>query len=156
MTTFYEIVNLKYFKKEGYAMRIFLKRNMVKRYFPLLPRHISSLLVFVFLFASIGSIGASVFLWPAVAEAQGAEKAILHRHHPLVREAIEVQHRHIDRLMGIPDVVGTGVGIGPDGLPVIKVFTKRHGVPGIPEWLESIPVHVEVTGMVVALGDHNC
>jgi hypothetical protein len=55
--------------------------------------------------------------------------------------------------MRIPDVVGTGVGIGPDGLPAIKVFTGRHGVKGIPEWLESTPVHVEVTGMVVALGD---
>ena len=55
--------------------------------------------------------------------------------------------------MRIPDVVGTGVGIGLDGLPVIKVFTKRAGVRGIPEWLESIPVHVEVTGMVVALSD---
>jgi hypothetical protein len=55
--------------------------------------------------------------------------------------------------MRIPDVVGTGVGIGSDGLPVIKVFTARHGVKGIPEWLESTPVQVEVTGMVVALGD---
>jgi hypothetical protein len=134
-------------------MRIFLKRNMVKRHFRSLPRHISSLLVFVFLFASIGSIGAGVFLWPVTAEAQGSEKAILHRHHPLVQEAIGVQHRHLNWLMRIPDVVGTGVGIGPDGLPAIKVFTKMHGVKGIPEWLESFPVHVEVTGMVVALGD---
>ncbi len=62
---------------------------MVKRYFRSLPRHISSLLVLVFLFASIGSIGTSVFLSPALAEAQGSEKGILHRHHPLVREAIE-------------------------------------------------------------------
>ena len=134
-------------------MKIFLKRNMVKRYFPLLPRHISSLLVFVFLFASIGGIGAGVFLSPPLAEAQGSEKGILHRHHPLVQEAIGVQHRHLNWLMRIPDVVGTGVGIGPDGLPAIKVFTARHGVKGIPEWLESTPVHIEVTGMVVALGD---
>ena len=134
-------------------MRIFLKRNMVKRYFPLLPRHISSLLVLVFLFASIGSIGASVFLSPTLAEAQGSEKGVLQRHHPLVQEAIGVQHRHLNWLMRIPDVVGTGVGIGPDGLPAIKVFTARHGVKGIPEWLESTPVQVEVTGMVVALGD---
>jgi hypothetical protein len=126
---------------------------MVKRYFPLLPRHISSLLVFVFLFASIVSIGVCVFLSPALAEAQGSEKAILHRHHPLVQEAIGVQHRHLNWLMRIPDVVGTGVGIGPDGLPAIKVFTAKHGVKGIPEWLESFPVQVEVTGMVVALTD---
>jgi hypothetical protein len=119
----------------------------------LLPRHISSLLVFVLLFASIGNIGTSVLLSPTVAEAQGSEKGVLHRHDPLVREAIDVQRRHLNWLMRIPDVVGTGVGIGPDGLPAIKVFTARHGVKGIPEWLESTPVQVEVTGMVVALGD---
>ncbi|MCX5637773.1 MAG: fibronectin type III domain-containing protein [Planctomycetota bacterium] len=139
------------FKKEGYAMRILLKMSTGRRYFPWLPGHVSSLLVFVFLFASIGSIGAGVFLWPSAAEAQGSEKGILHRHDPLVREAIEVQHRHLGSLMHVPDVVGTGVGIGLDGLPVIKVFTKKAGVRGIPEWLESVPVHVEVTGMVVAL-----
>jgi Fibronectin type III domain len=132
-------------------MRIFLKRNMVKRYFHSLPRHISGLLIFAFLFASIVSIGTSVFLSPALAEAQGSEKAILHRHHPLVQEAIRVKHRHLDWLMRIPGVVGSGVGIGSDGLPVIKVLTSWHGVAGIPEWLESTPVHVEVTGMVVAL-----
>ena len=132
-------------------MRILLKMSTGRRYFPWLPGHVSSLLVFVFLFASIGSIGAGVFLWPSAAEAQGSEKGILHRHDPLVREAIEVQHRHLGSLMHVPDVVGTGVGIGLDGLPVIKVFTKKAGVRGIPEWLESVPVHVEVTGMVVAL-----
>jgi len=132
-------------------MRIFLKGSIVKRNFALLPRHISSLLVLVFLFASISGIGASVFLSPALAEAQGSEKGILHRHHQLVHEAIGVQHRHHNWLMGIPDVVGTGVGIGSDGLPAIKVFTARHGVRGIPEWLESTPVHVEVSGRFYAL-----
>lgn len=134
-------------------MRIFVKRSMVEEYFRLLSGHISSLLVFIFLFALIGGVGISVFLSPPLAEAQGSEKGILHRHHPLVREAIDVKHRHLDWLMRIPGVVGSGVGIGSNGLPVIKVFTTRHGVEGIPEWLESTPVHVEVTGMVVALGD---
>ncbi len=134
-------------------MKIFLKRSMVKRYFAFLPRHISSLLVLVFLFASIVSTGSSVFFSPALAEAQGSEKGVLHRHHPLVQEAIGVQHRHHNWLMRIPDVIGTGVGIGPDGLPAIKVFTTKHGAKGIPEYLESTPVQVEVTGMVVALGD---
>jgi hypothetical protein len=110
------------------------------------------MLVLVFLFAPIVSIGVGVFLSPPLAEAQGSEKGILHRHHPLVQEAIGVHHRHHNWLMRIPDVVGTGVGIGPDGLPAIKVFTARHGVKGIPDWLESTPVHVKVTGRVVALG----
>lgn len=117
---------------------------------------VSSSLILVLLVASIGTTGASAFIWPAAAEAQDAQKAILHRHHPLVREAIDVQHRHLDWLMRISDVVGTGVGIGPDGLPAIKVFTTRHGVPGIPEWLESAPVHVEVTGQFYALRGPTC
>ncbi len=121
--------------------------------FPCLPGRFSSLLVFVFLFALIGSIGTSAFLLPPEAKAQGSPKGFLHRHDPLVREAIEVQHRHVGNLMRIRDVVGTGVGMGPDGLPVIKVFTARHGVPGIPQWLETVPVQVEMTGMIVALQD---
>jgi hypothetical protein len=137
-------------------MRSFLKRNVVRRYFPLLPRHISCLLIFAFLFASIVSTGTSVFLSPTLAEAQGSEKGNLHRHHPLVREAIDVLYRHRDRLMRIPDVVGTGVGIGSDGLPVIKVFTARHDVRGIPEWLELTPVHVETTGRFYALRGETC
>lgn len=133
-------------------MRIPRRRDIGKRYFPSLPGHVSGLLVFVFLFALIGSIGVSVFPAPAAAEAQGLRKGLLNRHDPLVREAIEVQHRHKGNLMRIPDVVGTGVGIGADGLPAIKVFIARHGVPDIPEWLESVPVQVEMTGMFVALG----
>jgi Fibronectin type III domain len=130
--------------KEDYVMRI--------HRFPCLPRQVFSLMIFVFLLALVGTIGTSVFLSPPAAEAQGSPKGFLHRNDPLVREAIEVQNRHIGNLMRIPDVVGTGVGMGPDGLPVIKVFTARHGVPGIPEWLESVPVQAEVTGIIVALG----
>jgi hypothetical protein len=59
----------------------------------------------------------------------------------------------MDTLHKIPDVVGTGVGIGPDGLPAIKVFAREEGVRGIPAWLDFIPVNIEVTGMVVALGN---
>jgi hypothetical protein len=128
----------------------------MKGYLRYFLRSVSSSLILVILIASIGVAGVSIFLWPSVAEAQASEKGILHRHHQLVREAIDVQHRHIGTLMGIPDVVGTGVGIGPDGLPAIKVFTARHGVQGIPEWLESTPVHVEVTGRFYALRGETC
>jgi hypothetical protein len=78
-------------------------------------------------------------VWLTGPGAQDAQKAILHRDHPRVREAIDVQDRHTPRLWAIPDVVGTGVGVGPDGLPVIKVFTKRAGVQGIPARLGSLP-----------------
>jgi hypothetical protein len=109
-------------------------------------------LILLFLVVSIATTGTSIFLWSAIAEAQSIP-AFLHRHHPFVRKAVEVQHRHHSRLMSIPEVVGTGVGIGADGLPVIKVFTRRAGIPRVPEMLEFIPVQAEATGMVVALGN---
>ena len=68
-----------------------------------------------------------------------------------VRAAIAVHQRQWQRLMEIPDVVGSGVGLGSVGEPIIKVFTARHGVPRIPEMLEGVPVHTETSGRFYAL-----
>ncbi len=72
---------------------------------------------------------------------------------PSIRAVIEVQNRHIDRLKRIPGVVGIGTGIGANGQAVIRVFTRRAGMPGIPESLDGVPVRVKVTGMFIALAD---
>jgi hypothetical protein len=64
---------------------------------------------------------------------------------------IAAQERHTDRLMAIPDVVGTAVGLTADGQPAVKVYTKAAGVAGIPDSLEGVPVVVEVTGEFFAL-----
>ncbi len=125
----------------------------MKSHSPRLLRHVFTSIITAFLVVSLAITGSSLFLWSATAEAQGSSNAVLHRHNPLVQAAIEVQNRHTKNLMAIRDVVGTGVGMGADGLPIIKIFTVRAGVAGIPEWLESIPVKVEVTGMVFAFED---
>ena len=65
--------------------------------------------------------------------------------------AINVAARHTDRLLAIPGVVGTAVGLTADGQPAVKIFTREAGVAGLPESLEGVPVAVEVTGMIVAL-----
>jgi hypothetical protein len=72
---------------------------------------------------------------------------------PGIRKAIEVQGRHTKRLMDIPGVVGHGVGISKGGEPVIKIFTERAGIPGIPIRVEGVPTKVKVTGKVVAYID---
>lgn len=72
---------------------------------------------------------------------------------PGIIRAVEVQSRYTEILMGIPDVVGHGIGISPDGQPVIKIFVKRAGVLGIPTMLEGVPTKVELTGMVLAYAD---
>lgn len=69
-----------------------------------------------------------------------------------VKAVKDVQERHTDRLLKIRGVVGTAIGERADGSLAIKVFTESRGVAGIPADLEGVPVDVEVTGKIVALG----
>ena len=71
----------------------------------------------------------------------------------VLRPAMAVQERHTGRLLSIPGVVGTAVGLSRDGRAVIRVFTSRPGVAGLPQALEGLPVEAKVTGMFVALSD---
>ena len=70
-----------------------------------------------------------------------------------VREVMQVQNRYKDILMEKSGVVGTGTGITPEGEPVIKVFTARAGIAGIPESLEGVRVRTKVTGRFYAVQD---
>ena len=123
-------------------------KNLSRRYFKFT-------LVFVgiiFALSLVHWMGDGVFLKPSLAEA--ANPAIgLTKDNPGIRTAIQVQNKHTERLMGIPGVVGHGVGISSDGEPVIKIFVARAGIPGIPSALEGVPTKVEVTGMVIAYVD---
>jgi len=70
-----------------------------------------------------------------------------------VRKAMEVHKRHSPFLLDTEGVVATGTGIGPGGEPVIKVFTARRGIRGIPRMLEDVAVDVNVSGRIYALAD---
>ena len=72
---------------------------------------------------------------------------------PDVRAAIAAQERHTARLLALPGVVGTGVGLNPAGRPVIRVFTAAQGIGGVPASLEGVPVSLQVTGAFVARSD---
>ncbi len=65
--------------------------------------------------------------------------------------AITAQERHTDGLMVTRGVVGTAVGLGHDGEPVIKVYVVSAGLTTVPDRLDGIPVAVEVTGEIFAL-----
>ncbi len=69
---------------------------------------------------------------------------------PDLARAIALQERHTPFLMAIPGVVGTAVGLDPTGKPVIRVFTSRPDVTGLPDRVEEVEVGVEVTGLFVA------
>lgn len=65
--------------------------------------------------------------------------------------AIAAQEFHTDVLMSVQGVVGTGVGLGAAGQPVVKIFTERAGIPGLPRTLDGVAVEVQLTGKIHAL-----
>jgi hypothetical protein len=78
---------------------------------------------------SLGSLGYS----------QDASIGSLQGLREFLGPTIAVQKRHNDRLMAIPDVVGTAVGLTAEGQPAIKVYTKA-AIAGIPDALDGVPV----------------
>jgi hypothetical protein len=67
--------------------------------------------------------------------------------HPGLQNAMAAQERHTPRLMALPEVVGTAIGITEAGEPAVLVFLKGAASPGrIPGHLDGIPVVATVTG----------
>jgi len=80
---------------------------------------------------------------------------------PGLERAIEAQELHTDALLDIQGVVGTAVGLGTNGEAVVKIYTEKSGIGGLPRSLDGVPVVVQVTGRIFALnkpdgnGNHN-
>jgi hypothetical protein len=72
---------------------------------------------------------------------------------PGLEVAKTAQERHTDKLLETPGVVGTAIGLGDDGQAVVQIFTERHGIKGLPDALDGVPVKVRVTGEIVAQSD---
>ena len=96
-----------------------------------------------------GLVATSVMLFivlvAGLVSAQGPPSAP-----PGLARAIAAQEAHTDRLLASPGVIGTAVGSGADGRPVVKIYVESAGVPGLPHRLDGVPVEVEVTGELVA------
>ena len=70
-----------------------------------------------------------------------------------VQAALVAQERHTTELMRIPGVLGTAVGLLPNGTPAVRVFLASGDVGGLPASVEGIPVSPLVTGRIMALSD---
>jgi hypothetical protein len=68
---------------------------------------------------------------------------------PGLARAIDAQQRNNPALLSQPGIVGTGVGVNAQGIPVIRVYVETPGV-GAPPNLENIPVERVVTGRIFA------
>jgi hypothetical protein len=53
--------------------------------------------------------------------------------------------------MGLPDVVGVGVGFNQEGKPVLKVFAKKARPEGVPARVDGADVEVIHSGSFYAL-----
>jgi hypothetical protein len=72
---------------------------------------------------------------------------------PGFEAALQAQERHTARLMTMPGVVGTAVGLNRAGRAVVKVFTADSNFTGVPATLDQVPVAVETTGRIYARSD---
>ena len=70
-----------------------------------------------------------------------------------VQRAIAAQERHNAKLLAIPGVVGTAVGILPNGKAGVRVFVKDADVRNVPGIVDDVGVVTEVTGLFVARSD---
>ena len=69
---------------------------------------------------------------------------------PAIRAALAAQHRHTAALMRLPGVVGTAVGLLPDGRVGVKLLLTDGSAHGFPTVLDGVPVATQVTGMFLA------
>ena len=70
-----------------------------------------------------------------------------------VQRAIAAQERHNAKLLAIPGVVGTAVGILPNGKAGVRVFVKDADVKNVPGFVDDVEVVAEVTGLFIARSD---
>ena len=66
-----------------------------------------------------------------------------------VAAAIAAQERANGGLLRIPGVIGTAVGLLPNGKARIRIFVEGSG-NAFPETIDGVPVTVEVTGRIMA------
>ncbi len=124
---------------------------------PLKPRSgllllVSLLLIAVlaFVLSSCSRDQGSLITSPTSAAGSSVAGSQLSPHNPAdIAVAMRAQNAHTPNLLRIPDVVGTGTGVGPNGRLAVLVLTRRTGVGGIPSNLDGVPTEIRIVGDVL-------
>src|SRR6266566_700541 len=110
--------------------------------------------------AVLAVIGLGASLWtgcsdrsPDAFTGPSAQRQLAGDRFQEIHAVLAVHKRHSAALLRLPGVVGTAVGLLPDGKPGLKVLLASPEVRGLPSALEGIPVVAQVTGMLVAFSD---
>ena len=83
---------------------------------------------------------------PAVSSGQGRSQQAFER----IRE---IQERYTERLMARAGVVGTALGVDPNGGSAVLVFLEGPNATDIPKQLDGTPVEPIITGKIYALAE---
>jgi hypothetical protein len=121
-------------------------------------KHKSSLLLVasLLLFASFALVlvscsrdqGAALNSPTSSAMSQVAGAALSAHNAADVAVAMRAQNAHTPDLLKIPDVIGTGTGVGANGRLAVLVLTRRAGVGNIPGTVDGVQTEVRVVGDV--------
>jgi len=110
--------------------------------------------------AVLAVIGLGASLWtgcsdrsPDAFTGPSAQRQLAGDRFQEIHAVLAVHKRHSAALLRLPGVVGTAVGLLPNGKPGLKVLLASPEVRGLPSALEGIPVVAQVTGMLVAFSD---
>lgn len=68
-----------------------------------------------------------------------------------VQAAVRAQQSITPGLMAVPGVVGTAVGLGSNGEPVVMVLLRNENAAVLPSHINGVPVEPLVTGEFFAL-----
>src|SRR5213592_1165197 len=109
-------------------------------------RTLTCLAVIVAMAACFDSTGDST-AGPSVSPPAPGQQAVAE-----LTAAIAAQRRHTPKLLDIPGVVGTAVGLS-NGHAGVLILTERSGIAGLPQALDGVPVTVRVTGRLMAFSD---
>ena len=69
-----------------------------------------------------------------------------------VENAKRAQEKVNQKVLSNKDVVGTAVGLDSEGNAIVRVFTAKSGVGGIPKEQDGVKIVAQVTGPINALG----
>lgn len=91
---------------------------------------------------------AAVILLAACAEPPSAPRGLQDLQAPLA-----AQRRHTEALLQRDGVIGTAIGLMPDGRLGIQILLERPGIAGLPATLDGVPATPRVTGRLMAFSD---
>src|SRR5512143_2891680 len=112
---------------------------------------VCALCVAAFIFVLPGCEGSPDQAISPVSSSPAAQGVSLSKSDSRIIAAMRVQEKHTNRLMAMADVVGTAVGLDEAGEIVVKIYTTREGVAGVPATLDGMKAEVEVTGIIRAM-----